>query len=55
MQEKDVLEEINANRQLAESLEITGTPACIIGDQVVPGYVESDDLTKLIALARAKK
>jgi len=40
---------IKANYKLAESLEIEGTPAFVVGDYLLPGVPEMDDLKKLIA------
>ena len=40
------------NFKLAESLNINGTPAFIIGDQLVPGAVDLATLKKLVAKAR---
>jgi protein-disulfide isomerase len=43
---------IKGNYALAESLEITGTPAFIIGDTMVPGVADIDTLRKLVAEVR---
>ena len=40
------------NRQLAEELGIRGTPAFVIGDQVIPGVLGMDQLRTLIAEQR---
>lgn len=40
------------NRQLAQELGIRGTPAFVIGDQVLPGAIEIDRLRELIAEQR---
>jgi protein-disulfide isomerase len=40
---------IAANMKLAEALGIDGTPAFVIGDQVIPGVVDMADLRKLVA------
>jgi protein-disulfide isomerase len=40
---------IEANMKLADALGINGTPAFVIGDQVVPGAVDMTGLKKLIA------
>jgi len=37
------------NRQLADELGIRGTPAFVIGDQVIPGAIDMDRLRALIA------
>jgi protein-disulfide isomerase len=36
------------NHELAQSLAINGTPAFIIGDQLVPGYLPKDDLAAAV-------
>ena len=43
---------IAGNRQLAQQLDITGTPGFIIGDQIVPGAVSLETLKQLVATAR---
>ena len=40
------------NFQLAEALNINGTPAFVVGDQLVPGAVDLAKLKELIATAR---
>ena len=40
------------NFKLAEALNINGTPAFVIGDQLVPGAVDLATLKKLVAKAR---
>lgn len=47
-----ITEEINRNHQIAETLGIRGTPAFIVGDELVPGAVDADTLRQLIAKAR---
>ncbi len=42
------------NRKLAAALGITGTPALIVGDQIVRGAVPLEQLAAMIAAARAK-
>jgi protein-disulfide isomerase len=42
-------EAIEANMKLADALGINGTPAFVIGDQVVPGAVDMTGLKKLVA------
>lgn len=44
---------ISRNREIAESLGISGTPSFIIGDTLAPGYVELEELQKLVAAARS--
>lgn len=45
---------IKRNHEIAESLGITGTPSFIIGDTLVPGYVEYEQLQRLVAAARSE-
>jgi protein-disulfide isomerase len=46
---------LQANHQLAAALDIRGTPAFIVGNEVVPGAVGIDELRQLIAAARNAK
>lgn len=43
---------LEKNTELAEELNIRGTPAFIVGDKLVPGAVDAATLEKLIAEAR---
>ena len=43
---------LDANIKLAHAMAIDGTPAYIIGDELLPGAVGIDDLQKMVALAR---
>ena len=43
---------IGRNHEIAESLGITGTPSFIIGDTLVPGVAELEQLRRLVAAAR---
>ncbi len=43
---------INANYALAETLNIDGTPALVIGNTMIPGAIDLDTLRKDIATAR---
>ncbi|PIW30127.1 MAG: hypothetical protein COW30_03045 [Rhodospirillales bacterium CG15_BIG_FIL_POST_REV_8_21_14_020_66_15] len=52
MKAETVTAEINRNHRLAETLGIRGTPAFIVGDELVPGAVDADALRQLIAKAR---
>jgi len=52
MEAEDVKRALQNNYALAQSLGITGTPAFIIGDEVVPGAIGLDQLKALIAEAR---
>ncbi len=46
---------IARNFKLAERLKINGTPAFIIGDQLIPGAITQQQLKAFIARARGKK
>lgn len=48
----DVEEELKRNLQMARQLGINGTPAWVIGDQLVHGAVPQDDLQAAIDAAR---
>lgn len=52
MDSDEVAGEIQANLQLAQAIGIRGTPAFIIGDEIVPGAVGLSELERLIAAAR---
>jgi len=51
----DVLLQIERNRSLFTQMGFGGTPAFIIGEEIVPGAVSKDDMQKLIEKARANK
>ena len=46
---------ITRTRQAAEALQLTGTPALVIGDTIVRGAVDIDEFRRLIAAERAKQ
>lgn len=54
MKSPEVANEIQANARLAGQMGITGTPAFIIGERIVPGAIDYTTLQKMIAEARAK-
>ncbi len=53
MASESITETINRNMTLARELGITGTPAFIIGDTLVPGAIEFDALRELVRRARS--
>lgn len=55
MNSEEVKAEIEANYALAEKLRIRGTPAFVIGETLVPGAIDKEEMQKLIAEARAKQ
>jgi protein-disulfide isomerase len=54
MKSPDIDKQLKANFALADALEINGTPAFVVGDEIVPGAVSLDALKQLIATARGK-
>ena len=46
---------IDANLKLAHTIGIEGTPALVIGGELIPGAVEMADLTNALATARKAK
>ena len=47
--------QLDANLAIAHSLNIEGTPALIVGNEVVPGFIDAEGLKKLVAEARKAK
>ncbi|MEW6130197.1 MAG: DsbA family protein [Acidobacteriota bacterium] len=45
---------LERNIRLAELLNINGTPTYLVGDQLIPGALDSDSLARLIKAERAK-
>ena len=54
MRDPEVQTLLEKNFKLAEALNIRGTPAFIIGDELVPGAVSIDRLRSLVAKARGE-
>jgi protein-disulfide isomerase len=52
MQAPEVLVVIQENYAMAEALEITGTPAFIMGDTVMRGYAPLDEMRKFVVEER---
>jgi protein-disulfide isomerase len=52
MEDPSVQAQLDTNLKLAHDLGIQGTPALIIGNDVVPGAVELPELQRLVAEAR---
>jgi protein-disulfide isomerase len=51
----DIERMLERNLQLARALNISGTPAFVIGDVMVPGAVDLPTLKSLVADARKAK
>jgi protein-disulfide isomerase len=45
---------IQRNHELAQALGITGTPSFVIGDQLIPGAITTEELRRRITLARQR-
>lgn len=54
MQDPAIGERINANLKLARALGVEGTPALVIGGDLIAGAVEFGELRKAVATARSK-
>ena len=52
MQSPEVEEHIATSMRLAETLGFNGTPSFVVGDQLIPGYVEKAQLAEVVAMAR---
>jgi protein-disulfide isomerase len=53
MDDPSIQDQINANLRLAQKLNIQGTPAMVIGDELLPGAVDEAELARAVADARA--
>ncbi|MEM9211376.1 MAG: DsbA family protein [Pseudomonadota bacterium] len=52
MNAPEVEEHIRESRRLAEALDVTGTPAFLIGTQMVPGFITGDQLAQILDAER---
>jgi protein-disulfide isomerase len=52
MESAEVAKAIADNQKLAEELGIRGTPAFVIGDELVPGAIKLDDMKSYVDAAR---
>ena len=55
MDDPAIAARIDANLKLAQSLNIDGTPALVIGGEVIPGAVDLAELKNAVARARSGK
>jgi protein-disulfide isomerase len=55
MESAEVTRQIAANIQLARSLDVSGTPAFIVGETLIPGAMDSDAFTALFAAERERQ
>ncbi len=54
MEDPKLNESLERNQRLAASIGVDGTPAYLVGDQFIPGAIESDALAKFVADERGK-
>lgn len=52
MAKPEIQQTIERNLDLAQKLNVQGTPAFIVGDTLMPGAVDADQLRELVAAAR---
>ncbi len=52
MASPDFQKELDQNRAAADELQVRGTPAFVIGDQLVPGAVDYHELVSMVKAAR---
>ena len=55
MQAPEVEEHIATSVRLAEALGFNGTPSFVVGDDLIPGFVEKAQLAEKVAAARARE
>ncbi len=55
MASPDIQAMIGRNHELAQRLQIRGTPAFVVGDTLVPGAVDRHTLERMVAEAREKQ
>ncbi len=55
MDDLSIQQQIDTNLRLAKQLNIQGTPAMVVGDDLLPGAVDAAELKQAVAEARAKK
>ncbi len=54
MADPKIEEQLARTSRLAGSLDLNGTPAYIIGEQIIPGAVDETTLANIVADARAR-
>ena len=53
MKAPEVEEHLATSMRLAEALNFSGTPSFVVGDQLLPGFVEKAELVEAVTAARA--
>ncbi|MGB7208024.1 MAG: DsbA family protein [Pyrinomonadaceae bacterium] len=54
MADSKIEEQLARTSRLAGSLDIKGTPAYIVGEQIIPGAIDETTLANILADARAR-
>ena len=52
MEAPEIDEHLTTSMSLAQSLGFNGTPSCVIGDELVPGFVEQPQLEEIVDSTR---
>jgi protein-disulfide isomerase len=52
MNDPDISNQLNKNREIANLLNLNGTPAFIIGDVIYPGALSKENLKEIIKKVR---
>jgi protein-disulfide isomerase len=52
MMDPAIQSKLNANLAMARSLGIDGTPSFVIGNQLIPGAIDQNTMSQLVAQAR---
>jgi protein-disulfide isomerase len=52
MNDPDISNQLNKNREIAKLLNLNGTPAFIIGDVIYPGALSKENLKEIIKKVR---
>jgi protein-disulfide isomerase len=52
MQDPAIVDSLNRNLSLGEAIGVRGTPAFVVGDEMIPGAISTEDMQKRIAAAR---
>ncbi len=52
MASTDITKQLDDTRQLADEMGVRGTPALVVGDEMLPGAVSYEDMQKYVAKAR---
>jgi protein-disulfide isomerase len=54
MNDPEIAAMLDRNQKLAAALNIEGTPAYLVGGQIIPGAIDSESLLKIVASERSK-